>query len=78
MMPYQMATLSRDDQGGDVGAPRACGRQMLRSNPKALILSATAMKMVGHKAEAIHRRRAIVDTGALRDAATRIDRAARA
>jgi hypothetical protein len=34
------------------------------------------MAMVGHKTEAIYRRYAIVDAGALRDAAARIDRAA--
>ncbi len=33
------------------------------------------MAMVGHKTEAIYRRYAIVDAGALRDAATRIDNA---
>ena len=35
-----------------------------------------AMAMVGHKTEAIYRRYAIVDAGALRDAALRIDQAA--
>jgi len=35
-----------------------------------------AMAMVGHKTEAIYRRYTIVDAGALRDAAARIDRAA--
>ena len=34
------------------------------------------MAMVGHKTESIYRRYAIVDAGALRDAAARIDRAA--
>lgn len=34
------------------------------------------MAMVGHKTEAIYRRYAIVDAGALRDAAAKIDRAA--
>jgi hypothetical protein len=33
-------------------------------------------KLVGHKTEAIYRRYAIVDAGALRDAAAKIDRAA--
>jgi hypothetical protein len=32
--------------------------------------------MVGHKTESIYRRYAIVDAGALRDAAAKIDRAA--
>ena len=36
-----------------------------------------AMAMVGHKTESIYRRYAIVDSGVLRDAATKIDRAAR-
>ena len=31
------------------------------------------MAMVGHKTEAIYRRYAIVDSGALREAATKID-----
>jgi integrase len=35
-----------------------------------------AMAMVGHKTEAIYRRYAIVDAGALREAAAKIDRAA--
>ena len=34
------------------------------------------MAMVGHKTEAISRRYTIVDAGALRDAAAKIDRAA--
>jgi hypothetical protein len=34
------------------------------------------MTMVGHKTESIYRRHAIVDAGALRDAATKIDHAA--
>lgn len=33
------------------------------------------MAMVGHKTESIYRRYAIVDAGALRDAAARIDQA---
>ena len=37
-----------------------------------------AMAMVGHKTESIYRRYAIVDAGALRDAAAKIDRAASA
>ena len=40
--------------------------------------AAMAMAMVGHKTEAIYRRYAIVDSGALRDAAAKIDRAASA
>ena len=36
-----------------------------------------AMAMVGHKTEAIYRRYAIVDAGVLRDAAAKIDRAAK-
>ena len=35
-----------------------------------------AMAMVGHQTESIYRRYAIVDAGALRDAAAKIDRAA--
>ena len=34
------------------------------------------MAMVGHKTESIYRRYAIVDAGALREAAAKIDRAA--
>lgn len=34
------------------------------------------MAMVGHKTESIYRRYAIVDAGALRDAAAKIDQAA--
>ena len=40
--------------------------------------AAMAMAMVGHKTEAIYRRYAIVGSGALRDAAAKIDRAASA
>ena len=37
--------------------------------------AAMAMAIVGHKTESIYRRYAIVDSGALRDAAARIDQA---
>ncbi|CAN5882817.1 site-specific integrase [soil metagenome] len=51
-------------------------RTAVRNLEKAGVSRSAAMAMVGHKTEAIYRRYAIVDAGALRDAATRIDNAA--
>ena len=51
---------------------RSCVRNLERDG----VSRSAAMAMVGHKTEAIYRRYAIVDAGALRDAAAKIDRAA--
>ena len=51
-------------------------RTAVRNLERAGVPRSSAMAMVGHKTEAIYRRYAIVDAGALRDAATRIDGAA--
>ena len=48
----------------------------VRNLERAGVPRSSAMAMVGHKTEAIYRRYAIVDAGALRDAATKIDSAA--
>jgi len=51
-------------------------RTAVRNLERAGVPRSTAMAMVGHKTESIYRRYAIVDAGALRDAAMRIDAAA--
>jgi integrase len=51
-------------------------RTAVRNLELAGVSRSAAMAMVGHKTEAIYRRYAIVDAGALRDAAAKIDRAA--
>ena len=51
-------------------------RTAVRNLERAGVPRSAAMSMVGHKTEAIYRRYAIVDAGALRDAATKIDHAA--
>ena len=50
-------------------------RTAVRNLERDGVSRSAAMAMVGHKTEAIYRRYAIVDAGALRDAATTIDRA---
>lgn len=50
-------------------------RTAVRNLERAGVPRSSAMAMVGHKTEAIYRRYAIVDAGALRDAAAKIDRA---
>jgi integrase len=52
-------------------------RTAVRNLERDGVSRSAAMAMVGHKTESIYRRYAIVDAGALRDAAARIDRAAR-
>jgi len=52
-------------------------RTAVRNLERAGVPRSSAMAMVGHKTEAIYRRYAIVDAGALRDAAARIDQLAR-
>lgn len=49
-------------------------RTAVRNLERAGVPRSSAMAMVGHKTESIYRRYAIVDAGALRDAAARIDR----
>jgi integrase len=51
-------------------------RTAVRNLERAGVPRSSAMAMVGHKTESIYRRYAIVDAGALRDAASKIDRAA--
>lgn len=51
-------------------------RTAVRNLERASVPRSSAMAMVGHKTEAIYRRYAIVDAGALRDAAAKIDEAA--
>jgi hypothetical protein len=51
-------------------------RTAVRNLERDSVSRSAAMAMVGHKTEAIYRRYAIVDAGALRDAAAKIDRAA--
>ena len=50
-------------------------RTAVRNLERAGVPRSAAMAMVGHKTEAIYRRYAIVDSGALRDAAAKIDAA---
>jgi hypothetical protein len=53
------------------------GRPATRDNQERVGVSrSAAMAMVGHKTESIDRRYAIVNAGALRDAAAKIDNAA--
>ncbi|MBA3887433.1 MAG: tyrosine-type recombinase/integrase [Acidobacteria bacterium] len=51
-------------------------RTAVRNLERDGVSRSAAMAMVGHKTEAIYRRYAIVDAGALREAAAKIDRAA--
>lgn len=50
-------------------------RSAVRNLERDGVSRSAAMAMVGHKTESIYRRYAIVDAGALRDAAAKIDRA---
>jgi integrase len=56
--------------------PHDFRRTAVRNLERAGVSRSAAMAMVGHKTESIYRRYAIVDAGALRDAAAKIDRAA--
>ena len=51
-------------------------RTAVRNLERASVSRSAAMAMVGHKTESIYRRYAIIDAGALRDAAAKIDGAA--
>jgi len=51
-------------------------RTAVRNLERAGVPRSAAMAMVGHKTESIYRRYAIVDSGALKDAAAKIDQAA--
>ena len=53
--------------------PHDFRRTAVRNLERAGVPRSVAMAMVGHKTEAIYRRYAIVDSVALRDAATRLD-----
>jgi len=76
----------RDYRGAWITACRRAGcpgriphdfrRTAVRNLERAGVPRSSAMAMVGHRTEAIYRRYAIVDAGALRDAATRLDLAA--
>ena len=56
--------------------PHDFRRTAVRNLEQVGVSRSAAMSMVGHKTEAIYRRYAIVDAGALREAAAKIDRAA--
>ncbi|MEO7190058.1 MAG: tyrosine-type recombinase/integrase [Vicinamibacterales bacterium] len=56
--------------------PHDFRRTAVRNLEHVGVSRSAAMAMVGHKTEAIYRRYAIVDAGALRDAAAKIDQAA--
>lgn len=56
--------------------PHDFRRTAVRNLERIGVSRSAAMAMVGHKTEAIYRRYAIVDAGALRDAAAKIDGAA--
>ena len=56
--------------------PHDFRRTAVRNLERAGVPRSAAMAMVGHKTEAIYRRYAIVDAGALCDAAAKIDSAA--
>lgn len=64
----------------DAGLPGRLVHDFRRSAVRNLerdgVSRSAAMAMVGHKTESIYRRYAIVDAGALRDAAAKIDQAA--
>jgi integrase len=76
----------RDIRGAWLAACTAAGlpgrlvhdfrRSAVRNLERDGVSRSAAMAMVGHKTESIYRRYAIVDAGALRDAAAKIDRAA--
>ena len=51
-------------------------RSAVRNLGRDSVSRSAAMAMVGHKTESIYRRYPIVDSGALREAAAKIDRAA--
>jgi integrase len=55
--------------------PHDFRRTAVRNLERAGVPRSAAMAMVGHKTEAIYRRYAIVDAGALREAAAKIDSA---
>lgn len=76
----------RDFRGAFASACKSAGcserilhdfrRTAVRNLERDGVSRSAAMAMVGHKTESIYRRYAIVDAGALRDAAAKIDRAA--
>jgi integrase len=55
--------------------PHDFRRTAVHNLEKAGVSRSAAMVMVGHETEAIYRRYAIVDAGALREAAAKLDRA---
>ena len=57
--------------------PHDFRRTAVRNLERDDVSRSAAMAMVGHKTEAIYRRYAIVDAGALRDAAEKIDQGRR-
>jgi integrase len=76
----------KDLRGAWAGACRSAGvpgriphdfrRTAVRNLERVGVSRSAAMAMVGHKTESIYRRYAIVDAGALRDAAAKTDHAA--
>ena len=73
---FRKAWTSSCERAGCPGRlPHDFRRTTVRNLEKAGVSRSAAMVMVGHKTEAIYRRYAIVDAGALRDAAAKLDRA---
>lgn len=82
---HRRAKRIKNLRGAWVSACKAAGlpgrilhdfrRTAVRNLERAGVPRSTAMAMVGHKTESIYRRYAIVDAGALREAAARIDAA---
>ena len=74
---FRRAWLSACKAAGVPGRiPHDFRRTAVRNLERAGVPRSVAMAMVGHKTEFIYRRYAIVDAGALRDAAAKLDRAA--
>ena len=74
---FRRAWLSACKAAGVPGRiPPDFRRTAVRNLERAGVPRSAAMAMVGHKTEAIYRRYATVDAGALREAAAKIDGAA--
>ena len=77
---FRCVGWTRDNACTAAGVPGRLLHDMRRSAVRNLerdgVSRSAAMAMVGDRTEAIYRRYAIVDAGALRDAAAKIDRAA--
>jgi integrase len=70
---FRRSWLSACKAAGVAGRiPHDFRRTAVRSLERAGVPRSSAMAMVGHKTESIYRRYAIVDAGALRDAAAKL------